>query len=381
MTRRSSARFLGLLLVAASAAPGAASAQTVNDIARRGACSTAGLEGISRQLADYQMCMRPDAFVRFAPHEGISLTSSRVHPYLQASARDALWRAAARTPIQINSAFRTLADQYVLYHSGGCGLAAAPGRSNHQTGRAVDVQNYSAARSPLQNAGCSWLGSSDPVHFDCPGADGRSDAVLAFQKLWNINHPGDRIAEDGAYGPQTESRLARTPAAGFPNDGCGCTPQCDGDVVVDAMCGRGDCAAFGAFCSEMGGAPACVSAFCVADASEVPVAHDVCLPDGQVASCTDTGELVNARACDEGTACMMGACVAMTEPPIVSADAGEDLGDGSVVLADGGTVERDPKLDGDAGLSGGCSASGRDRALPWWLLGLAVLLRRRRRRV
>ena len=112
---------LVLALAFALAFVSTVSAQTVRDIANRGACSTSGLEGISAQLAEAQRCQNPGAFVRFAPHPGISLSSSRVHPYLQASARDALHRAAARTPITINSAFRTLADQYVLYHSGGCG--------------------------------------------------------------------------------------------------------------------------------------------------------------------------------------------------------------------------------------------------------------------
>ena len=46
--------------------------------------------------------------------------------------------------------------------------------------------------------------------------DLRSQTVLAFQRLWNRNNPRDRIAEDGDYGPATESRLRRTPADGFP---------------------------------------------------------------------------------------------------------------------------------------------------------------------
>lgn len=208
------------VLSAVGLASAQAEAQTVADLAARGLCSTSGLSGISDQLAEAQMCLRPNAFVSFAPHAGVSLSSSGVRPFLQASARDALWAAAAKTPLTINSAFRTLADQYVLYYSGGCGLAAKPGSSNHQSGRAVDVGNYSAARSALESAGCKWLGSSDPVHFDCPGVDGRADAILAFQRLWNINHPGDLIDEDGDYGPQTEARLANTPAAGFAKGGC-----------------------------------------------------------------------------------------------------------------------------------------------------------------
>lgn len=206
------------VLLALVSAP--AFAQTVRDIANRGACSTAGVEALSAQLAEAQRCQNPGAFVRFAPHPNITLSSSRVHPYLQASARDALHRAAARRSITVNSAFRTLADQYVLFHSGGCGLAARPGSSNHQSGRAVDVGSYSTVRSTLESEGCAWLGSRDPVHFDCAGSDQRSQAILAFQKLWNLNNPGDRISEDGSYGPQTESRLARSPAGGFATDGC-----------------------------------------------------------------------------------------------------------------------------------------------------------------
>ena len=40
-------------------------------------------------------------------------------------------------------------------------------------------------------------------------------SVLAFQRLWNRNHPEDVISEDGAYGPQTEARILRSPAEGF----------------------------------------------------------------------------------------------------------------------------------------------------------------------
>ncbi len=237
-------------------------AQTVGDIAGRRRCSTAGIEGLSRQLAETQVCLNPDAFVRFAPHDGIRLSSGRVHPYMSSQGRRALWNAAASTPLTINSAFRTLADQYVLYHSRACAAAARPGRSNHQSGRAVDVGNYSAARSALTRAGCRWFGSRDRVHFDCPGADRREDAVRAFQHLWNRNNPGDRIAEDGAYGPQTAARLARTPAGGFASSGCGaastCTPRCTADGYVDASCAMTRCGAE-ELCEVRGGAPMCVA--------------------------------------------------------------------------------------------------------------------------
>jgi Synergist-CTERM protein sorting domain-containing protein len=75
-------------------------------------------------------------------------------------------------------------------------------------------------------AGHGWAHdvAGDPVHFDhLASADIRGKDTLAFQRLWNRNHPGDKIAEDGAYGPQTEARLVQSPATGFAV-GASCTP-------------------------------------------------------------------------------------------------------------------------------------------------------------
>lgn len=211
---------LCLVLVGASA-----SAQTVAGVAAQRRCSTAGVEAISRQLVETQICLFPGVFVNVTPRAGISVSESRLFTLAQASTRDAMWAAARTTPLQINSMFRTLADQYVLYHSGACGLAARPGQSNHETGIAVDLANWSAALRAMTSAGCRHpYPGTDDVHFDCPGTDRRSDSVRAFQRLWNANNPGDRIDEDGAYGPMTEARLSRSPAGGFARNGCSATP-------------------------------------------------------------------------------------------------------------------------------------------------------------
>lgn len=204
----------------------AAHADTVSAEAAKGACSTAGVVGLSDQLVKVQMCLSPGTFVAFTPHAGVTLTSSSIHPYLLESSKAALWDAASHIPLSVNSAFRTLADQYVLYYSHACGLAAMPGNSNHETGRAVDLENWSAATSAMEAAGCTHTyPSSDPVHFDCPGSDHRADSIKAFQHLWNVNNPGDLLVEDGSYGPATESRLAKSPAGGFPDPAdCGAPP-------------------------------------------------------------------------------------------------------------------------------------------------------------
>lgn len=309
------------------------------------------------------MCIRPGQFVRFAPHPNITLTSSRVHPFLQASARDALWAAAEHGEIRINSAFRTLADQYVLYNSGGCGLAALPGRSNHQTGRAVDLQNHSSRRSAMQSAGCSWLGSSDPVHFDCPGTDRRSDAVLAFQRLWNVNNPSDRIAEDGVYGSQTGSRMGRSPAAGFPLGACTCEPTCDGSVVIGSDCSRSDCAGFGGTCSTALGDPLCVSLSCVTDPAVIPNPRDVCLPDGTIARCNAQGALEEPRECEGGESCQPGVAGAtcggdvppgmMMDPPDVSRDLDAGAADARPLADPRTTTPQDRRLHGQVGCAAG----------------------------
>jgi hypothetical protein len=218
-----------LWTLAALAALGAtpARAQTVDDVvaSHRGGCTTAGVEGLSEQLVRAHLCMYPGSVTTFTPYPGITLTSSRVHPLSATATRDALHRAADRGPLMVTSAFRTLVQQYLLYHEGGCGLAATPGASNHQSGVAVDLSNWSAALGRMTDAACRHpYPTDDPVHFDCPGPDMRSASVLVFQRVWNANHPGDRIAEDGAYGPQTASRLGRSPAGGFAMDGCTTMP-------------------------------------------------------------------------------------------------------------------------------------------------------------
>ena len=186
-----------------------------------GTCSTAVVLGLSKQIAAEVNCMNPTGLSRFQSSSRITFTSSAVIPYLGAKAKSALESAAAVRAIQINSAFRTVAQQYLLYRwylSGRCGISAAaqPGRSNHQSGRALDLANSSTVRSTMQSKGWTWLGAGDPVHYDYYGSpDIRGQDVRAFQRLWNRNNPGDKIAEDGAYGPQTEARLKKSPATGF----------------------------------------------------------------------------------------------------------------------------------------------------------------------
>jgi hypothetical protein len=217
------------------------------DEAMRTRCSTASVRGLSLQLVAELNAMRPGRMERIDDIPNASLGSA-VIPFLQAPAARALRRAAARrsgSTLTINSALRTLPQQFLLYQwyaTGRCGigLAARPGRSNHETGTALDIDSYSSWRSAMQSESYRWLGSSDPVHFDFTGGGTEnlsSLSVLAFQRLWNRNNPGDRIAEDGAYGPATESRLRRAPANGFAIGPMGDSPADDGSSMDDPSAG------------------------------------------------------------------------------------------------------------------------------------------------
>jgi hypothetical protein len=198
-------------------------------------CTTAVVIGLSSQIADEVGCMSPTSLVRFAAGSGITITSNAVLPYLAANARTDLMAVGN---VQINSAFRTVAQQYLLlqwFNRGRCGItaAAAVGNSNHESGRAVDLANYSSRISAMASHGWAHDVAGDPVHFDhLSSTDIRGKDTLAFQRLWNRNHPTDKIAEDGAYGPQTEARLKQSPATGFPT-GASCTPAAHvADVVA-----------------------------------------------------------------------------------------------------------------------------------------------------
>src|SRR6185312_3619250 len=197
-----------------------------------GGCSTFVVDGLSKQLIAEENCIAANTLVSFSGKKGISI-GSNVYPYLEPKAATGLEAAGAASGLSVTSAFRTIAQQYLLYRwyeNGQCGisLAAVPGNSNHETGIAVDMSNYSAEISNMSNHGWTHTyPTSDPVHFDYTAGgttDLRHDSVLAFQRLWNLNNPNAKIAEDGDYGPITASKIAASPATGFAK-GSTCAPK------------------------------------------------------------------------------------------------------------------------------------------------------------
>jgi len=185
-----------------------------------GTCSTAPVRGLSMQIAEEIRCMAPDLLVPISETSRIKFQSAAVLPYLSAETAAALTDASNLESLQLNSGLRSVAQQYLLRKwrdAGRCGISAAasPGRSNHETGRALDLANSSSARREMQSEGFTTI-RNDPPHFDhLQSPDLRSINVEAFQRLWNRNHPEDVISDDGIYGPDTAERLARSPSGGF----------------------------------------------------------------------------------------------------------------------------------------------------------------------
>jgi hypothetical protein len=206
-------------------------------------CATSVVLPLSVQIAEEVDCLMPGQLVPFAESATIVFTGSAVLPYVSEVARADLIAAAEAGGgelVKITSAFRTVAQQYLLYRwyeLGRCGIPAAaePGRSNHESGRAIDVSNYTAWIGTFDAHRWDHSVPGDPVHFDhIASPDIRGADILAFQRLWNRNAPDDPIAEDGDYGAMTAERLRRAPAEGFGIGAiCGEAGRIRASVVLD----------------------------------------------------------------------------------------------------------------------------------------------------
>ncbi len=214
-----------------------AASATVQSYVDSDGCSTAVVIGLSKQIAQEAGCEDPTSFVSFQGATGITLASNAVLPFLQKDARTDLEAVAKADSLDVTSALRTLAQQYLLYEwfeQGKCGITAAAtvGDSNHEGGRAVDLGNYADVITVMADHGWAHDVPGDVVHFDHTASpDDRGEDIKAFQVLWNANNPSDQIGVDGEYGPETEARLQKSPAAGFVVGASCATGSLDADVV------------------------------------------------------------------------------------------------------------------------------------------------------
>jgi N-acetylmuramoyl-L-alanine amidase len=194
---------------------------TVRQVTR---CTTAVVRELDKQLIAQINLIIPNVLVSFADLNAD--VGSPVWPLLQPPAKAGLRRAINERGIRmnVNSAYRTIAQQLILFNNAearrcGISIAAPPGRSNHQSGLAIDVDDAAGWEPFLERHGWRRLLPSDPVHFDYIGRgtrDIRVTAVRAFQQLWNLNNRNNRLAVDGDYGPRTARALNNAPVAGLP---------------------------------------------------------------------------------------------------------------------------------------------------------------------
>jgi len=200
----------------------------IRDIALNACPSTMILNGLNQKLIKELDAIAPGALVSIAGMANLSLGSA-AYPFVGGSTAKARLQAAISARGQtlvVNSAYRTVAQQFLLFRmfyfgpSSRCGMdaVAKPGRSNHESGLALDIQNPLSWKTFLEIQGWKHLGPFDPPHYDFRGGtDLRKLGVKAFQSHWNKNNPGDKLPEplDGLFGPETEKRLLKTPVSGF----------------------------------------------------------------------------------------------------------------------------------------------------------------------
>jgi N-acetylmuramoyl-L-alanine amidase len=181
--------------------------------------STSIVNGLSQQLIYQINLIVPNALVSF-DDLNVELGNA-AFPFVPPAGKEALRKAIAKRgeTLVVNSAYRTLAQQVLLYNNrpNNRNPVAAPGTSNHQSGLALDIEDRDGWEPFLSPLGWEPL-DGDPPHVDYRGAgarDLRQTTILAFQKLWNKNHPNNQLDEDGEFGPNTEAALNKSPSVGF----------------------------------------------------------------------------------------------------------------------------------------------------------------------
>jgi N-acetylmuramoyl-L-alanine amidase len=189
-----------------------------------GSCDTGLAHGLSAQLIAKMNQMVKTPLLVNVKSKWINTNSMAVNAYLQPSAAAKLLEAAKsrRKIIKINSCLRTTVQQHIIrrqFENGLCGITAAalPGRSNHERGAAIDIEDPIDWQNCLESYGWSKLGSWDNMHYDF--WDSRKDIaslqISAFQALWNQHNPDNLIAVDGSYGKVTAAKIDLSPVDGW----------------------------------------------------------------------------------------------------------------------------------------------------------------------
>jgi hypothetical protein len=153
-------------------------------------------------------------------------------PYVQPSVKKALenFLKDYGKLLTINNAYRSVVAQTVLYNNSGSNLVGEPGKSDHQNGASLDIQEWDLVKDLITQPKYGWewtYGMRDEWHFDYKKdiQDIKDDTVKAFQTLWNKANPeSEQLVVDGDIGEnlsvsKTLKCINNSPAEGFPNVG------------------------------------------------------------------------------------------------------------------------------------------------------------------
>jgi hypothetical protein len=169
---------------------------------------------------------------------------------------------AAGVKLVINSGFRTMAEQqhlYSCYQHGNCNngnLAAKPGYSNHQSGRALDLSVSSWLVNNAARFGFKRTVPSEAWHYEFFGNDpgGPCDGTSPAAPVT----PSTPSTSDA---PATGDNGGAAPAG--PGHACGNDGQCNpGSDGAGLICQAGSCVPGCHTNAQCGGNTSCVSGQC-----------------------------------------------------------------------------------------------------------------------
>jgi MYXO-CTERM domain-containing protein len=146
----------------------------------------------------------------------------------------------------------------------------------------------------------------------------------------------------------------------------GCKRHCEGDIIVDENCGKGNCAAYGSSCVDDAAGVRCVVFYCIDQPTK---AHDICLLDGNRGHCDAKGVHSDLGPCAAGTTCKDGKCVAP------GGTGGSGSGGGSSSGGASGATGGATSTGGQSGTAGtaGEGSEGGAGGDPWGQAGSASL--------
>jgi len=187
------------------------------------------VEGLSRQLVEAINCIRPGTLADIPLGGDLRMLREGRPAYVDARGLNDLLNAASAGDRQmvVRWSYRDVALQHLFWLQDdfrNCAVAAPAGLSNHQNGLAVDLNDYQYWQPRMRAGGWENNLPNDRVHFDFSGAEDiglGALSLLAFQHLWNRNHPDEALALTAELDGDTYTALSEAPIEGFELALCG----------------------------------------------------------------------------------------------------------------------------------------------------------------